>query len=426
MKLIYLFEQRLPYENDNTLFGYDIVRKYGWDIEVWCLLGMTCNVDTDNLPKGLHIDQGEYIKFITTIQEFDDCLNSMDTKEAFFLCYPYDAYDRTSYYIRKKMYEYKFRFANVAESPSFSYTILKKVPFGITQAIKHLFRRYILGFGYFLMMWVKSLCSDTTYKKKFIDCFFRLIGPIKYPSYCNFITTELAYYFVPQPFCKWLENNFLLHSTNYSLYLREIADKKQCSKDEYIVFIDQGLINRDEVFLAMGSEIPIKNPSKYIADLNNLFLCLEKDYGCEVVIAAHPKASYSSETFNNRKIIFGETATLIKNAKLVINQFSAAFYFAVLFKKDFIDIYTKEMWLTPKKEFKLNYKGFELINCESLDISNYNDVKNYKKYICKYEKEKFKVVENVGIIDNNSKYRTKLFYEYVCEIINDIIKKDLN
>lgn len=423
MKLVYLFERRLPYDNDNILFGYDIVRKTGWAVEVWCLLGMTCNVDTNNLPKGLHIDRGDYIKYINKPQELEDCLDNMDTKDVFFLCYPYDSYDRTSYYIRKKLYEYNFKFANVAESPSFDYNILKKVPFGIVQAVKHLFRRYILGAGYFFAMWVKGMCSDATYKKAFIDCWFRLVGPIKYPSYCNFITTELAYYCVPQPFCKWFENNFLLHSNNYSLYLREISNEKHCIKDDYIVFIDQGLINRDAAFLGTGSEVPIKNPEKYIKDLNNLFLSLEKDYGCDVVIAAHPKATYSKDTFNNRKIIFGETAALIRYAKLVINQYSAAFYLAVLFKKDFIDVYTKEMWMTPKKQFRWCYKGFELIRCDSLDISDYNEVKNYKKYICKYTKERFKEVENVGIIDNNSKYREKYFYEYVCEIISDITPK---
>ena len=204
MKLIYLFERRLPYEYDHIDFGYDDVREYGWDVEVWCLLGLTSNVDVNDMPDGLKLDNGNYVRYINTFNEFDEGIISLNKDEVFFICYPYHAYDKTSYIIRKKLHENNFKFTNITESPGFGNILLRELPFGFSQAIQHTFRRYFLGTGYYFVMWLKSMFSDEVNKKKIIDCWYRLVGPIKYPSCFNIITTELEYYFNPQPFGKWL------------------------------------------------------------------------------------------------------------------------------------------------------------------------------------------------------------------------------
>ena len=152
---------------------------------------------------------------------------------------------------------------------------------------------------------------------------------------------------------------------------------------------------------------------------------MEKDYGCEVIIAAHPKSNYQDGTFGNRRIIYGKTPELIKNAKLVIHQCSTTFFLAVLFKKDFLNIYTKEMWQTPRGDYKRAYKGFELIKCKLLDISDEMSVQNYCDYIFHHDETEYKKFENVAIIDNNSCYREKHFYTYVCEKIDEWRNRDL-
>ena len=80
------------------------------------------------------------------------------------------------------------------------------------------------------------------------------------------------------------------------------------------------------------------------------------------------------------------------------------------------------MWQTPRGTFKRFYKGFEIINCKLLDISDEKAVANYGEYILLYDEEKYKKFENVAIIDNNSTCREKHFYTYICEVIDKLKK----
>ena len=77
MKLIYLYERRLPYEVDHINFGYDDVRDYGWDVEVWCLLGLTNNVDVSAMPEGIKLDTGNYVRYINSMEEFEESLTTL-------------------------------------------------------------------------------------------------------------------------------------------------------------------------------------------------------------------------------------------------------------------------------------------------------------------------------------------------------------
>lgn len=419
MKIIYLFERRLPYENDHADFGYDIMLNRGWQIEVWCLIGMNPDINIKKTPPNVRLDKAEYVRYIDTQKEFIDCLSRIDNPKTFFLCYPYEGYNENSYFIRKELHKRNFKFANITYSPGMSEALLQKIPFSIVRGMRAFIWQFVLAPGCFFLQWLKSLCSDPLSKKKLIRCWCRFVGPLLYPSYCNFLTTELAYYNLPQPFSKWVENNILVHTTTYSEFLKGNLNSSVNDDEKYIVFLDQGLINRDEVFLATGGELPIRNSEAYISDLCNLFSKLEQEYECEVVIAAHPKSAYESGTFGDRKILLGKTPELIRNAKLVINQFSAAFFLAILYKKDFIEIYTKEMWLTPRKTYKDCYNSFKLLECKLLDISDREAVNNYEEYVFKYNEEQYKKIENIAIIDNYSKYRDKDFFEYVYDVVKD-------
>ncbi|WP_037353038.1 hypothetical protein [Selenomonas sp. FC4001] len=417
MRIIYLFERRLPYTGDGIKFGYDIMMSHGWQIEVWCLIGMNPDINIKKVSKNIRLDEADYVKYINTQEEFIDHVEHLDYTKTFFLCYPYEGYSKTSYFIRKELHKRRLQFANITYSPGMSYALLKKLPFSFILSVRQFIRRYFLGSFYFFFKWLKSRFTDSVSKNNLVDCWYRIIGPLLYPSYCNFVTTELAYYSMPQPFSKWLENNILVHTITYSEYLREDNISRYNNSKKYIVFLDQGLINRDEIFLATGYELPIKDSKAYVSDLCNLFSKLEQKYGCPVVVAAHPKSSYENGMFGNREIILGKTPELIRNAELVINQYSAAFFLAILYKKNFIDIYTKEMWLTPRKSYKDCYNSFKLLKCKLLDISDREAVNNFEDYIFRYNEETYKKIENIAIIDNNSKYRDKDFYEYVYDFI---------
>lgn len=87
------------------------------------------------------------------------------------------------------------------------------------------------------------------------------------------------------------------------------------------------------------------SPEKYFDDLNRFFETLEIRYQVPVVIAAHPAASIDdySKHFLGRKVIRGETATLVRDSLGVVGHTSTAFQYAFLYGKPTCFIVTEEM-----------------------------------------------------------------------------------
>ncbi|MXV39004.1 hypothetical protein GO491_10020 [Flavobacteriaceae bacterium Ap0902] len=106
----------------------------------------------------------------------------------------------------------------------------------------------------------------------------------------------------------------------------------------YIVFLDNALPSHPD-FLRAGVETI--SSEIYYDKMNKFFDQLEEAFNCEVVIAAHPKSTYS-EQYGSRKIIYSKTASLVKDCQFVINHYSSTMSFACLFKKPILYIYTNE------------------------------------------------------------------------------------
>ncbi|MDY0142878.1 MAG: hypothetical protein RBR97_13390 [Bacteroidales bacterium] len=109
----------------------------------------------------------------------------------------------------------------------------------------------------------------------------------------------------------------------------------------YILFLD--------IFYPLHPELKKLVPNcsliakEYQTKLNNLFDKLEKKYGMEVIIAAHPSSSYDLDTFNGRNIIKNKTAVLVKYANYVIAHNSKSNMYAILFNKPILFIHSKVM-----------------------------------------------------------------------------------
>jgi hypothetical protein len=109
---------------------------------------------------------------------------------------------------------------------------------------------------------------------------------------------------------------------------------------KYAVFLDQYLPHHTD-FELVG--LPVVNPKRYYQSINRFFGLLEKTHGIKVVVAAHPKAIYDSETFEQREIYKLLTAELVKNSEFVVMHTSTALSYAVLNFKPIIFVYTDEM-----------------------------------------------------------------------------------
>ncbi|MCG3658931.1 hypothetical protein [Aliarcobacter butzleri] len=130
-------------------------------------------------------------------------------------------------------------------------------------------------------------------------------------------------------------------------------DKVSTFKNEkkYFVFLDIYLHkHQDHTFADIGN-INKFSGEKYFKNLNNFFDKIEKRFNVEIIIAAHPKSSYSQNEFKNRKIIKDDTVNLVRNAHAVISHHSTSISYAVLNKKSLIFIYDESI----KNNFKNVY-----------------------------------------------------------------------
>lgn len=104
-------------------------------------------------------------------------------------------------------------------------------------------------------------------------------------------------------------------------------------KAPYIVFID--------AFYPHHADWKERNPmfdwaslaEPYYASMRKFFDMIEQQYGCEVIIAAHPNANYDDNPFGNRKCVKFRTVELVKDCKAVIMHSSNSINFIAYYNK---------------------------------------------------------------------------------------------
>jgi hypothetical protein len=90
-----------------------------------------------------------------------------------------------------------------------------------------------------------------------------------------------------------------------------------------------------------GSAPP--DPAKYQRSMLRLFDRIERMIGGPVLVAAHPKATYTSAYYGPREISYGKTAELVLGSTIVLSHYSSSTCYAVLAHKPIIFAYTQEM-----------------------------------------------------------------------------------
>lgn len=141
---------------------------------------------------------------------------------------------------------------------------------------------------------------------------------------------------------------------------------------DYCVFLDNNAAFHPDVVLLGSKHI---DHERYFFEINSFFERIEKFYGVEVVISAHPTSNYSTNIFNNRKIYKNISGLLVRDSKFVISSISTSISFAVMFRKPLLLFYTQEM--------TVNYYNFGypqlinllggILNCSVTNISiNYS------------------------------------------------------
>lgn len=135
---------------------------------------------------------------------------------------------------------------------------------------------------------------------------------------------------------------YRIHSMDYDTYLLMYKQENNpvVSKD-YVVYIDQNFplhpeFKRHYEFSEVEWQ---KKAAEFYQDLSTFFDKVEEQTGKEVIIAKHPCSIYETNTFGRHKILWNNTADLVRNSSGVIVQTSNAINFAIFWDKPILLAY---------------------------------------------------------------------------------------
>lgn len=176
------------------------------------------------------------------------------------------------------------------------------------------------------------------------------------------------------------------HSYDYDSFLLDKKNSKNEDNtfDNYAIFLDQFAPHHSD--FSEKNNNPYGNPEKYFPPLNKFFDYVENESKTRVIIAAHPRSNYKAigNPYDKRKIIYGETLKLVKNAKFIFSHCSTSIGFAVLYKKPIL-ILTNKIFSKPLRQEIRNMasvfggRPIELSNISNLDLKKFLVIKD-KKY----------------------------------------------
>lgn len=400
-KIIYIFERRHYYKQDDIDFGINYFRNQGYSVEVWSIVRWTFGVNVA-CPQNVH--DGELI-YIDSIIDFRNRLDLLSPEECFFIVYP-NSYRDISGMIRKEMYGRGFKYANLSESSSLS---------EIRPA-----RSKSYYAASFLVDVVKAFVALTlakfgsNYGKAHRYIFEDAFLPLLYPATFDFVCGKNQLNYLPSKIQTFLKRTVIVPHVDY---MKSVEEHEVVKEKHYAVFLDQYLPFHSD-FAKSEAKPVIVDSSKYYDELNNLFDIIEK-MGYEVIIAEHPKAEYENDEFCGRRMFINETETLIKYSDLVIFDYSSAISWALIYEKDILHIQTSQELVNDNSVYIAN-KIDDTLKTEYLDISRVETDEDIKNKIKKYDDDLVNLCEYYIMGEENNK---KNAFEIILEHIERIYPK---
>lgn len=181
----------------------------------------------------------------------------------------------------------------------------------------------------------------------------------------------------------------------------------------YVVFIDQYYpLHPDFVRDFAGK---LGDAEKYRAELNRFFDIVKRDLGYDVVIAAHPKASYDDSSFNGRKIYKYRTEELVKYSEGVLLHTSLAASYIMIFDKPMMLITNAEHSKTTKlmvvQQTYEEFFKFKTIQTEGVEKLEKGALKKVDREI--REKYIYSILTSRGI---EQKLNSEIFIETLSKL----------
>lgn len=318
-----------PQINRNTYFS-DLLEA-GYNVQFWDV--------SQILHKGVEIsDQidSEYTTKFNDLQSFENKINKVDKHYTIFTVDFSPSWKTDS--IFKILYKFEARCIRI---DMYANTCLHE---SILEKVKILFT--ISGINR-----LRSKFKFLSYK-----CYSKFFSPFKFVKVLS--SSKFSY-----------KTDYINHP-DYDEFIR-LKNKISIINKPFILFIDTFFGQHPDLKYYHRIKHAI-NIQSYFNTLNRLFEHLEKKYKIPVVIAAHPKATYSNNIFNNRKIIKYSTLQLILDAKYVIAQVCNTFSWLSLAKKSVALVATNDYIQLPHLRRSLRHlsKQFDLpiFNLDTIDF----------------------------------------------------------
>lgn len=312
MKIIILDHEPFSTRKNNHFFIQEF-RNKGIEVEFWSLWKLLSYSKKLSYTTAL---EGDKVYYIKTKKEFFHKLSLLNPNETFIFTEFW--FNSQTLFIFKLLIRFSFSWGRLEyyNNPTVNFYQLTEKPAPISKVAKFrslMSRLFMSGYVSF------------HYLKKFNKPYFLKLMT----SDISFITGSYLHNFTPSK--KFVSIDYF----DVAIYHEELL-KKPILDYPYIVFAD--------IFLGKHPDLQIHHGTSYMDidqyhdKLNNFFSTLEEKLKMPVVIAAHPKSSYTHE-FKGRLVIKNETANLIINSKLVIQHASLSISYALLGKKKIIQFY---------------------------------------------------------------------------------------
>jgi hypothetical protein len=150
----------------------------------------------------------------------------------------------------------------------------------------------------------------------------------------------------------------------------------------YCVFLDDFLPFHPDFALFGTATI---DAHRYYSALRTYFGVVEQAIGCDVIIAASPKASYDVNPFGARRIVHGATEALVRGSELVLAHQSTAIAFAVIHRKPLQLLVTADIRDVLQAEYNQVRRtaailGSPIIDCDSPQLPAASELVDESKY----------------------------------------------
>tara|TARA_B100000965_G_scaffold363853_2_gene346975 strand:+ start:10251 stop:11471 length:1221 start_codon:yes stop_codon:yes gene_type:complete len=322
-----MFTHHIVAERDRVRFGEDVFRRRGYSIHyvsLWNLLGNEDkpDIETQNFnaipnlwkPK----TQNEFLDFLDTINPNDFVICQVGLwKESVWL------------HLAMADRGIKYAIMNMGKFPNLQLCRI--------HSPRHLGRFF-------------SACTQNTIQLAYrIAAQIRLIRMVG-PSYLKLAGPVLEIrggtyqspftYVFPFP---WRSRKIDVEGFELMWAKKAAGSKSVPVQRKYAVFVDGGITGLpDHIIWDLAYS---EDPEPYFAELRKTFDKIERDHGIPIVIALHPKSSYSETeqqaAFGGRPSFINATPELIKSSEFVLMHCSTAVSIAVAFRKPILFLTSK-------------------------------------------------------------------------------------